>query len=409
MSKVDIFMPLYYGDYLKDTTSLSTEEHGAYLLLLMDAWNRGGFLPNNPEDLSRIAKVLPDKWAKIWARIGPMFTVDGERVTQLRLLKELSRSRGFQERARRGGLAKNNRDGDETHFERANETANGVLNECLSDANGVLNECTPTPTPPTPTTPNPQPPADADAHAPTHARAREEAPRAGTAAAALPSAGLPSADCDAEGPPQPPVTKAELVRAICDVRRLDPERLDRATERATASLAAWCMSQDPPVSPDEARAWGAEWYSDMRRKKGAVKIGPPSIGQLSEWMARMVWECEGSAMLSRGVLGGNSGRDSAATTTDLVSPPSPDPSEAERLWAHVVQDMELRLMHSAWETQVKPTRGVALEGAVLTVEAPSLAVKGWIEERLIGVMRELLAGAAGRALDLAVVARGGAA
>ena len=56
MPKVDIWMPIYIGDYLGDTIELSAAEHGAYLLLLMHYWLKKGEIGEDIERLSRVCK-----------------------------------------------------------------------------------------------------------------------------------------------------------------------------------------------------------------------------------------------------------------------------------------------------------------------------------------------------------------
>jgi uncharacterized protein YdaU (DUF1376 family) len=72
------YMPLYVGDYLRDTARLSATQHGAYLLLLMDMWNHDGLLPDQPSIMAAIARVDPKSWPKVWRKIEPLFyKVDG--------------------------------------------------------------------------------------------------------------------------------------------------------------------------------------------------------------------------------------------------------------------------------------------------------------------------------------------
>lgn len=93
MSKPDSWMPLYVGDYIADTMHLNTEEHGAYLLLLLTAWNRGGRLPNNDAQLALICRADKKAWARIKGSVLPFFNVDGEFLVQSRLMAEYENSK----------------------------------------------------------------------------------------------------------------------------------------------------------------------------------------------------------------------------------------------------------------------------------------------------------------------------
>ena len=80
------------GDYLADTQHLSTEEHGAYLLLLMHHWKTGP-LPNDDAILARIARMAPDAWSIAQSVLRSFFTVDlAGLLVQQRLQKEKERA-----------------------------------------------------------------------------------------------------------------------------------------------------------------------------------------------------------------------------------------------------------------------------------------------------------------------------
>ena len=87
------FMQLYVADYLGDTRHLTTEQHGAYLLLLMTMWRSDGRLPNDPKKLARIAGCTPSRWAKIADDVMAFFEADGDDLTNARLTFELEKAR----------------------------------------------------------------------------------------------------------------------------------------------------------------------------------------------------------------------------------------------------------------------------------------------------------------------------
>lgn len=58
------WMPLWIGDYLKDTSHLCAAEHGAYLLLIMHYWQTGS-LPTEDRHLAMIARMEPKRVEKI--------------------------------------------------------------------------------------------------------------------------------------------------------------------------------------------------------------------------------------------------------------------------------------------------------------------------------------------------------
>lgn len=102
MSKSDTWMPFYVGDYLSATNRLTTEQHGAYLLILLDYWKNGS-PPNDDAVLAQIARLSPPAWKKAKpALIGFFEIVDGNLV-QKRVEKERERAADITEERSKAG------------------------------------------------------------------------------------------------------------------------------------------------------------------------------------------------------------------------------------------------------------------------------------------------------------------
>lgn len=109
MSKSDIWMPLYVGDYLADTMSLTTLEHGAYLLLLMEYW-KSGPLPNDDKSLRASARITAPAWLKIRTRVRAFFYVGEDGLLhQKRADAERAKTKDISEKRRDAALSRRRR------------------------------------------------------------------------------------------------------------------------------------------------------------------------------------------------------------------------------------------------------------------------------------------------------------
>jgi uncharacterized protein YdaU (DUF1376 family) len=91
VSKTNVWMPLYIGDYLADTSHLTIEQSGAYLHLLMSHW-RVGYVPDDDAKMAAICRVPTRRWKAHFApAIRPFFQAEDGKLTHKRVLAELKK------------------------------------------------------------------------------------------------------------------------------------------------------------------------------------------------------------------------------------------------------------------------------------------------------------------------------
>lgn len=88
----DSFMPMFWGDYLKDTGHLTPAEHGAYLLLIAHYWTTGKPLPGSDDQLRRIARMDAAEWAAARPTLAGFFLDVAGQWTHKRIVAELEKA-----------------------------------------------------------------------------------------------------------------------------------------------------------------------------------------------------------------------------------------------------------------------------------------------------------------------------
>lgn len=140
--KTDAWMPLWIGAYLADTMTLTTQQHGAYLLLLFAYWRNRGPLADDDQDLASIVKASPDEWISLRKKLERFFSIEAGAWRHKRADDELKKAQEGRakasEKASKAAAAK---------WEKARMKAEAdAKSNAPSSAQAVLKQC-PTPSP----------------------------------------------------------------------------------------------------------------------------------------------------------------------------------------------------------------------------------------------------------------------
>ena len=136
-TKQDIWMPLYIADYLADTTRLNTEQHGAYLLLIMDYW-RNGAPPNDDDVLANITRLSVQQWRKHKAILLKLFVINDGVLTHKRiedeLLKASDNAEKYAERAKKAAAKRWGKESSSNATSIPSSNPKEELEDMLADA-----------------------------------------------------------------------------------------------------------------------------------------------------------------------------------------------------------------------------------------------------------------------------------
>lgn len=96
-----VYIPLYPRDFLSSNSvdAMTTEEVGAYLLLMMRSWSETppATLPTDDATLARMARMTPARWAKAKDKVLKPWEIRDDRWVQPRLQVEYHKSVGIAE------------------------------------------------------------------------------------------------------------------------------------------------------------------------------------------------------------------------------------------------------------------------------------------------------------------------
>lgn len=127
------YMQLYVADYLADTMHLTTEEHGAYLLLIFNYWQTGKPIPVSR--LARIARLSNERWTDVERSLNEFFNERSGEWVHDRIERDLEAVHATQNQRSAAGKAS-----AEARAARANSRKTKGVNARSTPVENPLNE-----------------------------------------------------------------------------------------------------------------------------------------------------------------------------------------------------------------------------------------------------------------------------
>ena len=143
-------MPFYPADYLADTRRLTTEQHGAYLLLLMDSWSSGA-LPDDDAVLARVAGLDTESWTRTRQALAGYFEIADGKWVHARIEREREHAQAYAQasssRGKKAATARWSKKKPEESTEKPAESVDNSQKDAQAYAQALLDGCHPQPQP----------------------------------------------------------------------------------------------------------------------------------------------------------------------------------------------------------------------------------------------------------------------
>ena len=286
-------MPFYPADYLADTRRLTTEQHGAYLLLLMDSWSSGA-LPDDDGVLARVAGLNAESWARTRPVLAGYFEIADGKWVHARIEREREHAQAYAQasssRGKKAATARWSKKKPEESAEKPAESVDNSQKDAHAYAQALHGECHPQPQPQYKT-----PVVNDDVENPDSSASAGAAPSSFAGPAELPEQSRRAA-ADAQW-----ARAGQLCRLVRDMGRAEnlsvtaqpghPNVLDWVIAGVTdaEATAACATAIGNRQAAGSAQPVGAEYLSTIIAANRAAKTGGKNGAHRSRAAAAAAW------------------------------------------------------------------------------------------------------------------------